>query len=263
MSLPRPRRRTRRRRRRRCRRSTRRAPGGVVRVARRPERRVLRARPHRELVEVGLADDHGAGGGEPLDDGGVVRRSPALEDLRRARRRDPARAHVVLQRDRHAGQRPGLAPGGNRRVDAAGRGPRLFGVHRLKAWISPSRASMAARCSSSTSTARLPARTAAAIPWRCPRPSLCESDDGGRGSARPRRPARRRAPRRGRGRPLDVARSTLISGYGWVIGSTSERSSSSMSAKCSSMPQLRRLPVELLAGQLEAGEPGHLDDVGR
>ena len=37
-------------------------------IARRPERRVLGRRAHRELVAIGLADDHGPRAFEPLDD---------------------------------------------------------------------------------------------------------------------------------------------------------------------------------------------------
>ena len=44
------------------------------RVGRRPERRVLGRRAHRELVHVGLAEDHGPGVAEPLRDVRVVRR---------------------------------------------------------------------------------------------------------------------------------------------------------------------------------------------
>ena len=43
------------------------------------------------------------------DGGGVVRRNEVLEDLRRCGRADAASAEVVLQRDRHAGQRQGRA----------------------------------------------------------------------------------------------------------------------------------------------------------
>ena len=59
---------------------------------------------------------------QPLDDRRVVRRLPALEDPRRARRRDAAGAHVVLQRDRHAGQRARVVAGGDGGVDRRGRG---------------------------------------------------------------------------------------------------------------------------------------------
>ena len=91
----------------------------------------------------------------------VVRRLPAFEDARRARSGDAARAHVVLDRDRHAGERtlvtrrcrPRRPP---RRASSAST--------RLNVCTSPSRASMRARCSSSTSRAcRRPTRTSAAI----------------------------------------------------------------------------------------------------
>ena len=74
-------------------------------IARRAECRVLRRGAHRELVAVGLADDDRAGGVEPGDDGGVVRRDEVLEHARRGGRHEPARADVVLHRDRHAEER--------------------------------------------------------------------------------------------------------------------------------------------------------------
>ena len=77
----------------------------VARVAGGPERRVLGGRAHRELVEVGLADGTAPAPTQPLDDGRVVRRAPALEDPRRAGGGDATRAEVVLERDRHAGER--------------------------------------------------------------------------------------------------------------------------------------------------------------
>jgi hypothetical protein len=94
-----------------------------MRVERRAERRVLGAGAHGELVEVGLADDHGTGGREALHHGGVVGRLPALEDLGGARRGDALRAHVVLERHRHAGERPRVVAGGNGRIDRRGAGP--------------------------------------------------------------------------------------------------------------------------------------------
>ena len=94
------------------RRSAARSAGNAIgrpRIPRRAERRVLGRRSHRELVAVGLADDDGAGRLEPRDDGGVERRHERLEDPRRGGRPDAARAEVVLERDRHAGQRT-IAP---------------------------------------------------------------------------------------------------------------------------------------------------------
>ena len=79
------------------------------RIVHRTERRVLVRRAHRELVAVGLADDDRAGGVELRDDGRVVRRDVGLEHARRRRGPDPLRAQVVLEGDRHAGQRA-IAP---------------------------------------------------------------------------------------------------------------------------------------------------------
>ena len=65
---------------------------------------------HRELVHVGLAQDRQAGRAQPGDDGGVVRRHPALEDPRAAGRGQALGGHHVLDRDRHAVEgRRGLA----------------------------------------------------------------------------------------------------------------------------------------------------------
>ena len=50
-------------------------PVEVPRVGGRPERRVLGRRAHRELVHVGLAQDHGPGVAQALRDVGVVRRA--------------------------------------------------------------------------------------------------------------------------------------------------------------------------------------------
>ena len=46
-----------------------------------------------------------------------------------ARRRHAPSAQVVLQRDRHTGQRPGILPGGHGGVDPIGRGQGLVGEH--------------------------------------------------------------------------------------------------------------------------------------
>ena len=102
-------------------------PGEVAGVAGGAERRVLGGRAHGELVEVRLADGHRAGGGEALHDGGVVGREPAVEDLRRAGGGDAPGAEVVLEGDRHPGERPGVVAGGHRAVDLLGRGAGLGG----------------------------------------------------------------------------------------------------------------------------------------
>ncbi len=96
------------------------------------ERRILRARPHGEFVEVGLADHDGAGLAELRDDRRVVRGTPSVEDLRRARRRDAARAHVVLERDRHPGERPRITTDRHGVVDLRGPGASLVREHEVE-----------------------------------------------------------------------------------------------------------------------------------
>ena len=136
-----------------------------------------------------------------VHDGRVVGRAPALEDARRARGRDAPGAEVVLDRDGHAGERPGVADRRPRRRSTAAAAARAWSsVTTLNAWISGSRSAMRARCSSSTSTAlRSPARTAAAsssaraVALTAPPPG-----PAARGTDRPRRRGPRRAPRRGR-----------------------------------------------------------------
>ena len=66
--------------------------------------RVLVRRAHRELVHVGLAEDAGTGGEEPLDGGRGVGRHIALEDPRAGGRGQALDAEDVLDRDRHAGK---------------------------------------------------------------------------------------------------------------------------------------------------------------
>ena len=105
----------------------------VPRIARGAERRVLVRRAHRELIAVRLADHHRAGRFEPGDDGGVVRRNELLENLRRSGRSYAARAEVVLQRDRHAGERKRRAIGTG--VDGGGLRQRALardGVERVQ-----------------------------------------------------------------------------------------------------------------------------------
>ena len=91
-----------------------RRPRGVPGVAADGARAVGRG-VEAELGRPGDADDDGSGGAQPGDDGVVGR----LRHLRRRRRPVGAdlagHGHVVLDRDRHAGQREGAAVG--RRVD--------------------------------------------------------------------------------------------------------------------------------------------------
>ncbi|MPM54238.1 hypothetical protein SDC9_101013 [bioreactor metagenome] len=73
---------------------------------------------HRKLVQIRLAEDHQAGGKQPVDDRGVVRRNPALQNARAGRRGQPLIAEEVFDPDRHSCQGAQLL---------AGRDP---GVHR-------------------------------------------------------------------------------------------------------------------------------------
>ena len=89
----------------------------------------LVARPHGELVHVGLAEHHGAGRRQPLDDGRVIGRDEVVEHPRTATGLQTLGTEDVLVRDRDAGQRPGLA-GSERLVGTLGRRERRFGRHR-------------------------------------------------------------------------------------------------------------------------------------
>ena len=86
------------------------------------ERGVLRRGTHRELVHVRLAEDDDSPGAQSLDDGGVVRRAPPLEDLGPACRRRSAHGEDVLQRQRHAGERTEYLAVSARAVDRIGLG---------------------------------------------------------------------------------------------------------------------------------------------
>ena len=105
-------------------------PVGVPRVAGRAVGGVLRRGAHGELVHVGLAEDRDAGRPHPRGHRGVVRRHPALEDLRAAGGRHTHGGENVLERQRNSGQRRGqLLAGGHCRVHRGGGGERLLGRH--------------------------------------------------------------------------------------------------------------------------------------
>ena len=92
---------------------TARHPVGVPRVAGRAVGGVLRRRTHRELVHVGLAEDRDAGRAQPRGHGGVVGRTPALEDLRAAGGGHVDAGEHVFEGQRDPGQRRDrLLPGG-------------------------------------------------------------------------------------------------------------------------------------------------------
>ena len=95
-------------------------------IARRAERRVFGGRPHRELVAVGLADDHGAGARQARHDRRVVRRDEPFQDFRRGRRAHALRADVVLERHGDACER-GVTKPAAIAVDVGGARQRLVG----------------------------------------------------------------------------------------------------------------------------------------
>ena len=91
-----------------------------MRIEGRAESRVLRTRTHGELIEIGLAEQHGTGTPEPVGDRGLVGRHEALQHAAGAGGAHPTRAEVVLDRQRNASQgRQGLN-GGALGVDAVG-----------------------------------------------------------------------------------------------------------------------------------------------
>ena len=211
-------------------------PVGVPGVAGRAVRRVLGGRAHRELVEVGLAEDRHVGLAQPGDHGGVVRRHPALEDPRAARRGLAHGAQQVLHGDRHAGQVAEPLAGGAAPVDV-GRGRQgalgvdvQEGVDRAV----DGRRSGRGRPGSPRTEVVSPAASAAAIsaPLRAvrsvvsgtltPRPGSWAP-----GTGRPRGRGRRRAPPRGSGSGGRRPRGRrCVSGVGWLMGVTSSRPSS-------------------------------------
>ena len=204
-----------------------------------------------------------AGGDEPLDHRGVVRRPPAVEDPRRARGGDAPRAHVVLERDRHAGQRPGVLAGRDRSSITAAAARASSASTRLKAWTRP----RARRCGRGAPRPRRRAdrRPAAHVGGdlagaavTAPRPG-----SAARGSGRPRPPAPRPAPRRGRAQsPITSSRSTFASGYGCVIGSTSSSVERvDVGEVVEHVGELLGVAVELLGREGEPGQRGHVGHV--
>ena len=232
-----------------------------------PKARVLGRGAHGELVEVGLADHDRPGRPQALDHGGVVGGAPALEDPRRAGRRDAPGAQVVLQGDRHAGQRPGVTAGGDlaSTASAAARASSPSTVTKAPTTSSP--AAMASRASSTTARAlRSPLRTARRSRGRRLRPR-----GRAHGASPTMRGTRKRSSstagaaastssrsRLGRG---SSGRSTLLTGSGWLVGATPSSSRAATSAAWASTWQLAGEPVELVVGQVEAGQAGDMGHV--
>ena len=90
------------------------------------ERRVLVGRPHGELVEIRLPEDHGARGAQGLDYVRVVGRDVVAEDLRRTGRANAPRTEVVFEGDGHTRQRAELLARISRAVDLRRRGERAL-----------------------------------------------------------------------------------------------------------------------------------------
>ena len=205
----------------------------VPRVAGGPVRRVLGGRAHGELVHVRLAQDRDPGGPKPRRHGGVVRRPPALEDLRPAGGGHVDRGEDVLECQRDAGQRRrGRGAGVERRVHQGRRLQRRASAATCrKACTVPSTAAIRSRCACATSTADtsrewiFSASSAAVRRVRSITPPPPGS--AARGSARPRRRARRPAPApasgRGGARP---ARNTFSSGTACEVGGISSAATS-------------------------------------
>lgn len=83
----------------------------IPRVSDRPECGVLVGGPHRELVEVRLANDDRARCAEPFHHVRIERGNVAVQDFRSRRRPHPGGRDVVLDRDRNTVERPQGSPG--------------------------------------------------------------------------------------------------------------------------------------------------------
>ena len=137
----------------------------VVRIVRVAVVRVLAGEVVGVFAHVERADQHGAGGFQPLDQRLIVRRRRKLAvDLRPGARRQPFDVEQVLHRERHAGERAERLPGGARVVDRLARLRARSASTSVNELSTGSRAMMRASASSVTWTAEtLPAATASAI----------------------------------------------------------------------------------------------------
>ena len=87
--------------------------------------RGLVRRAHREFVEIELAEHHRAVAPEIGSDGRLIGRHEAFEDMAARRGLHALGAIEILDAERNAFERPGLAPG-DPRVGLAGHGERLL-----------------------------------------------------------------------------------------------------------------------------------------
>ena len=215
-------------------------PVEVPRVVHRPVRGVLVRGAHRELVAVGLADEHRTGARQSRPRRRVVRRHVALEDLRTARGPDPVGREHVLDGDRDAGHGRLRRPGGQVRVQLArparrpaagsGSGTRARRRRPPRSEPGPTRGSR-----SPSSHPRRAARTA---PRRSGRPTgrliRRSPRSAAPGSGRRRARGRCAAPRRPAATaPRRSSRKTLARGIGEAVGGTSAAATSPTRAACS------------------------------
>ena len=99
-----------------------------MRIADRAKRGLVGRRAERKLVQVGLADDDGAGRPKPGDDRGVGVRDVRRPNARRRRRRCPFQIEEILEGYWDAMQRSAVAPGGNLAIGLARLSDFLFVV---------------------------------------------------------------------------------------------------------------------------------------
>ena len=242
-------------------------PLEVPRVARVAVRRVLGGRAHRELVHVGLAEDRQPGGLDPLDERRVVRRHPALEDLRAGRGRLALGHDDVLDGDRHAGQRVQLLARGAAGVDVGRGGERLVGVdvqERVHGAVDGGDAvQVGLRDLDAGHLAGRQQRPASAAALRRVR-SLMRPPRGsaGRGTCRPAPPGRRRARRRGRRRDGHVGAEHVRQRQG-VGGGRHVRRGDLAHARdrLDDHVELAGEPVELGGRQVDPGQPRDARDL--
>ncbi len=90
--------------------------------------RVLRGRPHGELIHVGLADDHGMGLGQFFHHCGIVLRDKIIQDFRSAGGAQPFGTQQVFQGHGDTGERTMIARR-NLTVRRSGPGQRVRRVH--------------------------------------------------------------------------------------------------------------------------------------